>query len=85
MQDQPSRRGPAAEIDYMEHVVLMLLLTSDPPAPWSVREIALAIGDQVATEDSLVNLHAAGLVHRFGEFVFPTRTATRFNQLEQAV
>jgi hypothetical protein len=84
MQDQPSRRDPAAEIDQTEHAILWLLLLSDPPGPWSVHEIALQLGSQVAAEDAVVNLHAAGLVHRCHEFVFPTRSAARFNQLEHA-
>ena len=84
MQDQPSRRDPAADLDQVEHVVLTLLLLSDPPAPWSVREIGQAVGSEFAAEDAIVGLHASGLVHRFGEFVFPTRPAARFNQLEHA-
>ncbi len=82
MQDQPSRRDPATDIHQVEHVVLTLLLTSDPPGPWSVQEIAQAVGSEIAAADALVGLHAAGLVHRCHEFVFPTRPAARFSQLE---
>jgi len=59
-------------------------LASDPPVPWAAREVGQAVGSDLAAEDAIVGLHAAGLVHRFGEFVFPTRTAARFNQLEHA-
>jgi hypothetical protein len=52
--------------------------------PWSVREIAQALRSELAAEDAVVGLHASGLVHRFSEFVFPTRSAARFNQLEHA-
>ena len=64
--------------------MLTLLLLSGPPAPWSVQEIAQAIGSELAAEDAIVGLHAAGLVHRIHEFVFPTRPAARFKQLEHA-
>jgi hypothetical protein len=50
----------------------------------SLWEIAQAIGSEPAAEDAIVGLRAAGLVHRFGEFVFPTRPAARFDQLEYA-
>jgi hypothetical protein len=33
---------------------------------------------------ALVSLHAEGFVHRLREFVFPTRAAVRFWQLEEA-
>jgi hypothetical protein len=37
------------------------------------------------TAHALVSLHAAGLVHRCREFVFPTRAAARFHQLENTL
>ena len=32
--------------------------------------------------DGLASLHAAGLIHRCGDFVFATRAASRFDRLK---
>ena len=49
-----------------------------------VRPRGEARAECLAAEDAIVGLNAAGLVHRIHEFVFPTRPAARFNQLEHA-
>jgi hypothetical protein len=59
--------------------VLTLLL--DDPWPWSVDEIARELQNCLDAEDAICRLTGAGLVHRLGEFVFPTRTACRADQL----
>ncbi len=71
-------------MDEIEHVVLHLLLDNQRPSLWSEQEVALAIGSDMKAAHALVGLHAAGLVHRCHEFVFPTRAAARFNELEGA-
>lgn len=81
MQDQTNPRGAAAEFDRTERVVLSLLMDPDAPDLWSVGEIALAIGNEVATVNALASLHAAGLVHRCHEFVFVTHATLRVTQL----
>jgi len=81
MQDQPNPRDPVAEFDRVEHSVLCLLLDPEFPSPWSVDEVARAIGDETQAVDALVSLHAAGLVHRCHEFVFVTRSAARLGRL----
>jgi hypothetical protein len=81
MQDQPSPRDVAADFDRVEHSVLCLLLDPELPGPWSVDEVSRAIGNETEAVDALVSLHAAGLVHRCHEFVFPTRSAARLNRL----
>jgi hypothetical protein len=45
---------------------------------------AQALGSEVRAAHALVSLHAAGLIHRLEEFVFPTRAAVRFWQLENS-
>jgi hypothetical protein len=57
------------------------LLFCNASWPWSVAEIARELQDQDGTVDAVVRLTEAGLVHRLGEFVFPTRTARRANEL----
>ena len=86
MQDQPTRPHAAddLELDQVEWVVLDMLLADHSPVLWSVRELGVALGSELAAQDAVVALHAAGLVHRFGEFVFPTRPAARFSELADA-
>ena len=57
------------------------LLFCNAPWPWSVAEIARELQDHDGTVDAVARLTEAGLVHRLGEFVFPTRTARRANEL----
>jgi hypothetical protein len=57
------------------------LMLADSPWPWTVDEIARELQNRLDAEDAVWRLTGAGLVHRFGEFVFPTRTARRADQL----
>lgn len=68
-----------------ERVVLSLLLDPNVHGPWSVRELGRELGDQVEAEDAVATLHAAGLVHRCHDLVFPSRAAARcFDLAERA-
>jgi hypothetical protein len=60
---------------------LVLLLEFDLPGPWSVWELGLQLGSELAAADAVMRLHAAGLVHLCHEFVWPTRMAARSHQL----
>jgi hypothetical protein len=83
MQDQTNPRDAAAELDQLERVVLHLLIDSGAAAIWSEREVAQAVGGEAHAAFALVNLHADGFIHRCNEFVFPTRAAVRFWELEE--
>jgi hypothetical protein len=85
MQDQTSRSTVACDLDRIEQLVLELLLDSAPPGPWSCAEIGRALDSQLAAEDALLGLHAAGLIHRCHDLVFPARAAVRCKQLADAV
>lgn len=61
--------------------VLASLLEPAHVGPWSMPELALEVGCELATGEAVVRLHAAGLVHRAGGFVWPTRAASRFCEL----
>lgn len=61
---------------------VMLMLFQDP-FPWTVEEIGRDLGDQGFAVDSVNRLAADGLLHRLGEFVFPTRTARRSDELHE--
>lgn len=67
--------------EHSEGVVLTLLLDPDLPWLWSMDELGRELGDAVRAEDAVAGLHAAGLVHRCGEFVFATRSAAHFSRL----
>lgn len=53
------------------------LVVDDHPVLWSADEVKRAMGPTSAAdvEDAIAILHADGLVHRSGEFVFATRAA----------
>jgi hypothetical protein len=77
MQDKPRPTGAERDPEATEHVVLSLLLDPNVRGPWSVLELGQELGDRVEAEDAVASLHAAGLVHRCHDLVFPTRAAAR--------
>jgi predicted transcriptional regulator len=82
MRDQRSSPLPAGQrSDEVQFLVLALLLDAECRGPWSVEELVREVGCELAAADAVVRLHAAGLVHRCQELVFPTRAASRFCQL----
>jgi hypothetical protein len=64
-------------------MVLELMLTDHAPGLWSARELAIAIGHELAVADAITELRATGLVHVHAGFVFPTRAAATYRRLEQ--
>jgi hypothetical protein len=80
MQDE-TIRSKQVEVDGALRAVLGMLLSPDQQRPWSVGEVEREIGSQVAAADALSTLHAAGLIHRCGEFVFASRAAVRADEL----
>ena len=81
MRDEPNPRPDQGEPGRCESAVLLMLLHMGHPWPWSMTEIDRELGNELLAADAVVGLHAADLVHRTGEFVFPTRSATRSQQL----
>jgi hypothetical protein len=80
MHDESSRRR-ADEAPAVEGAILGLLLVEDEQRPWSVSELELEIGSHVDTVDAIAALHRAGLIHRCGDLVFPTRAAVNSERL----
>ncbi len=64
----------------VDNVVLDFMLL-DQSCPWSVKEIVRELGDEGDAVDAVGRLQGTGLVHRAGEFVFPTRAARRAAEL----
>lgn len=82
MQDQPSSGVDLGRAeDDVEPEVLALLMESDLLGPWSVCELGLQIGSEVAAADAVVWLHTAGLAHLCHGFVWATRPAARLQRL----
>jgi len=72
------RNEIARREDALDDELLRLLFNS--PYPWTVAELARELGDDGA-EDGLRRLAGAGLVHRSGDFAFPSRAARRAREL----
>ena len=79
---------PAHEEDLAQRAVLAILLDAHPA--WrSTEEIVRELTDRPdefgprdAIENAVRDLVGAGLVHRHGSFVFPTRAPVRFDELQ---
>ncbi len=78
-QDMPD---PGQVLDEAQCCVLCLLLAPVGAGLCSMRELALAVGDEEMAQLAVAGLHADGLVHRVEGFVFATRAAARARQLE---
>lgn len=84
----PHQRIPDAGSDdrceverHIDNVVLGLLF-NDRSWPWSVEEVARELGRPAEAEDAIGRLTGSGLIHRHGDFVFPTRAARRGAEVE---
>ncbi|HTZ88366.1 MAG TPA: hypothetical protein VL988_07440 [Solirubrobacteraceae bacterium] len=65
-----------------EKRALSLLL--EDRLPWSVAELTRELGastDEDNTVDAITALAGAGLIHRIGEFVFPSHAARRADEI----
>jgi hypothetical protein len=62
--------------------VVLAFMFHEESWPWSVEEIARQLDDKDEAIESVNRLTAHGLLHRVGEFVFPTRTARRAAEIE---
>lgn len=81
--DRSHHRGQAereVSEDQRDNTILNIMLCG-PSYPWTVDELVREVQDSEAA-DAVARLAEAGLVHRFGEFVFPTRTARRADELQ---
>jgi hypothetical protein len=84
MQDQRSGACAGLAGECVERVVLALLLEPGCRGPWSVAELGREIGSEPLAAEAVVGLHAAGLVQRAHDFVWPSRSAARFHELAVA-
>jgi hypothetical protein len=81
--------SPARDADLAQQAVLAILLDAYP-AQCSTDELVRELSDAPAefaerdrVENAIRDLARAGLVHRHGPFVFATRAAVRFAELDE--
>ena len=79
MQDETSQNA-SEEDERAQKAVLGLLLQPNDQRPWSVAEIERELGE-IEVTDAIAALHAAGLLHRCGEFVFASHAAVSMDRL----
>ncbi len=77
-EDQRDRRQIEGQTD---NLVLSVMLREES-WPWSVEEIGRELANQAEARDAVCRLAEHGLVHRLGDFVFPTRAARRGAEIE---
>jgi hypothetical protein len=70
---------PARQVDADEKAVLILLF--EDRYPWKVEELTRELNHPTDAVDAIASLAGDGLVHRLGDFVFPTRAARRSDEL----
>ena len=85
MQDDPTHEACPLEASRCEAIVMLMLLHAGHRWPWSRAEVARELGDELLATEAVAGLHAAGLVHRCGELVLPSRPAARMQQLEDVL
>jgi hypothetical protein len=72
---------PGESMDRIDSLILeALTVLEETHRPWSIDEIARAVEED--PRDSLGRLAREGLVHRLGDFAWPTRAAARAEQLK---
>jgi hypothetical protein len=80
MQDEPSQNA-TEEDERAQKAVLGLLLRPSEQRPWSVNEVEREVGEVLTVADAISALHAVGLIHRCGDFVFASRAALCMDRL----
>lgn len=73
--------SPCERVAADDNLVLSVVLSE--PFPWTVAELGRELDEEAKyIDDCVAHLVAAGLLHRLGEFVFPTRAARRAVELQ---
>jgi hypothetical protein len=78
IQDAPQFQDTVSDEDRDECVLGLVI---DSGWPWTVDEIACELRSPLGAADAVSRLSGAGLVHRIGAFVLPTRAARHFDQI----
>jgi hypothetical protein len=79
MSNQPYHLPQAPE--GVQLLILRLLLESEKERLWPLELVVRRVGNPITALDALAALSDAGLVHRWGHYVIPTRAAIHFHWL----
>ena len=79
MSSQPDYLPQAPE--GVQRLILRLLLDNERERLWPLEVVVRRVGNSITALDALVALSDAGLVHRWGHYVIPTRAAMHFHWL----
>jgi hypothetical protein len=86
MPDQSTQReslhDPCVAERHTDNTILGLMFNDASSWPWSVEEIGRELANPNEAQNSVCRLQEHGLVHRIGDFVWPTRTARRAAEIE---
>ncbi len=77
--DRSPDMEPGERMDNSQKTVLLMLF--DDSVPWTLDELGRELKSQLDAADAVSALAGAGLVHRLGDFVIPTRAARRSDEL----
>jgi hypothetical protein len=75
----PGHMEPGERMDNSQKTVLLMLF--DDRVPWTLDELGRELKNAMDAADAVSALAGAGLVHRLGDFVIPTRAARRSDEL----
>lgn len=75
----PDDMDPGEQMDTSQRTVLLMLF--DDRVPWTLDELGRELKSHSDAADAVASLAGAGLVHRLGDFVVPTRAARRSDEL----
>jgi hypothetical protein len=78
-ESNPAHLEPGERMDNSQKTVLLMLF--DDRVPWTLDELGRELKNQLDAADAVSALAGAGLVHRLGDFVIPTRAARRSDEL----
>jgi hypothetical protein len=75
----PHDMEPGERMDNSQRTVLLSLF--DDHVPWTLDDLGRELKCRLDAADAVSALAGAGLVHRLGDFVIPTRAARRSDEL----
>jgi hypothetical protein len=85
MHPQPIEEGAllkGVSDDGRDNAILGVILFEQPSFPWTVDEVESEMREPLHTTDSIDRLVRMGLLHRSGEYVWPTRAARYAAEIE---
>jgi hypothetical protein len=67
--------------EHVQRLILLMLLRAREDKFWPLEGLVHETGNAILALDALAALSDAGLIHRRGQYVFPTRAAMHYHYL----